>query len=218
MTRVALVVGVIAAAAATPLAAARGGQDALASGSTFVVRGVVVQYIPPSGSVVGSLSIRIRSVGAHGRMLMGELVTVAVEPGSGLTSVQLVPHRSQCTVKLRAASPASILKGAATVQTIVPITSPSNGSSSDSAPANGRPADAGAAGAAGVGAPPSNGGDGGNGKQSGGDASPASGDHGSGQATDHGSGQSGDHGAAQSSPPAPAPQSGGGAGSSNGHK
>lgn len=115
MARAALVVCLIAVAAA-PVGAAQG---ATAAGTKYVVRGVVVQYIPPAGSVVGSLSIRVLSAGAHGRALLGELVTVPVARGKALNANRLVPQRSRCTVTLSARSPASILKGAAVVQTIV---------------------------------------------------------------------------------------------------
>lgn len=90
----------------------------MTSGSTFVVRGVVVQYIPPAGSVVGSLSIRVESANAHGRPLLGELVTVPV--ARALRANQLVPQQSRCTVTLNARSSGSILKGAAVVKAIVP--------------------------------------------------------------------------------------------------
>jgi hypothetical protein len=200
MARAALVACVIALAA-TCLSAAHAGSQALPAGSTFVVRGPAVQYIPPTGSIVGSLSIRVRSVGMRGQALLGELVTVAVEPGQGLTTAQLVRQHALFTITLQAPSPQAILKGAATVRAIVPGFG-ANGPSGASAAATRGPS------------PASDGGGSGNGADSnaGGGASGASGDHGSGQSTtDHGgSGQPTDAGSGS--------HPGNGAGNSNGHK
>jgi hypothetical protein len=54
-------------------------------------------------------------VGARGRLLIGELVTVPIAPGRLQDFVQ----GSVCTLTLRAQSPGSILNGKSTVQEIV---------------------------------------------------------------------------------------------------
>jgi hypothetical protein len=184
MTRAALVAGVLAVAASLPSA----GLAAPAAGSTFVVRGIVVQYIPPSGSVVGSLSIRVVKAGARGRALLGELVTVAVEPGDSSKTGQLLRSNAFCTVTLNASSPASILNGAADVRSIV-------AGPPAALPANADPTDGTAPGTS----------------DSAGNA--ATGDRGSSQAGDHR--QNGDHGTGQGNG---ASQGRNGGGGSHGHK
>lgn len=216
MTRAVLVAGLLAAAALPP-AAALGAPAGTAASTTFVVRGVVVQYIPPSGSVVGSLSIRVVKVGAHGRALLGELITVAVERSDAPKKGQL-KQKSVYTLTLKAASPASILKGAADVRSIVPggptAPVPASGSAPGNPPANpDAPGKSDSAGAS-------------TGSNTGGDSS----DHGSSQSTDHGSGQgdgdhgsgegSGDHSSGQGNDSGAGSQGrgGGGGGGSSGHK
>jgi len=219
MARAALVACVLAAAAAVPqsAAAARPGQTALPP--TFVLRGFVVQYIPPSGSVVGSLSIRVTSTGDRARALLGELVTVAVDAAMGSKATQLLASRSLLTVTLRAASPGSILKGAGAVRTIVAggpaQVTPGDGSTSAAGgPNNSRGA-----------APSGNSGNGNAKSQSQSNDGGNSGDHGSGQSSDGGPGGEG-HGSGQSQSSDGGPGGGGhgsgavqsGSGSSNGHK
>jgi uncharacterized membrane protein YgcG len=116
-TRAALVACTVAGgiAAAGPVAG-----FAARPAPTYVLRGVVVQYIPPAGSTVGSLSVRVTRVRGAGRRLAGELVTVAIVSGGNLQSKrQTLPAGSVCTLVLSAPSPASILKGAGALRNIV---------------------------------------------------------------------------------------------------
>lgn len=203
MARAALVVCAIASAAALPVAAAHGATDGVTSGSSFVVRGVVVQYIPPSGSVVGSLSIRVLATSARGQALLGELVTVPVARGKASSASGLLPQKSQCTVTLSARSTGAILKGTAVVKAIVP---------------GGPAADGGSGQPGNIGTPPKVDPDttaAGNGAAGGGSAGHGqSGDHDSGNGnggSGHGNGGSG-HADDSGS------QAHGGAGKSNGHK
>lgn len=233
MTRAALVASVLAVAAGTPLSAVAGRQGQTPPRSTFVVRGVVVQYIPPSGSVVGSMSVRVVSTGKRGRALLGELVTVTVVAGKGLSAGEPPLPRSLWTITLRAPSPQSVLKGTAAVQKIV-AGAPGKGSGSGTPPANGSSRDSGSPnnsdsggatsptndpGNSGSDPQPSSGnasgssghgsdGNGSNGNGSNGNGNAPS-DHASGQSSDGGSGSAA-HGSGQSS--------GSGAGNANGHK
>jgi hypothetical protein len=198
MTRAALVAGVIAAAASLPLSAALGAPQETTARSTFVVRGVVVQYIPPAGSIVGSLSIRVVNVGVRGRALLGELITVAVEPGDASKPLR---KKSLYTLTLSAASPASVLKGAADVRAIVPsapappaATGPTAGTTLPGNPDAPAKSDSPA-----------------------GDDGGGSGNRGASQSSDHGAGQGGDHGSGQGSDHGSGSQGHGGGGS-NGHK
>jgi uncharacterized membrane protein YgcG len=168
MARAALVACTLAAAASLPLPAALAAPTA---GSTFVVRGVVVQYIPPSGSVVGSLSIRVVKTDARGRALLGELVTVAVEQGDAPKTGQPL-RKSLLTLTLEAPSPASILEGGASVRSIAP--SPQAPQAPVTTPPAANPP-----------ATPGKGDSDGGSSQSG--ERGQSGDHGSGQASDPGS-------------------------------
>ena len=172
MARAALVSCTLAVAASLPTSAALAAPTA---SSTFVVRGVVVQYIPPSGSVVGSLSIRVVKANARGRALLGELVTVAVEQSDALKTGQL-PGESLLTLTLKAASPASILKGAADLRSIAP------GVAAPQAPPAGSPA---------APAEYSDGSDDGGHDSSQSTDHGQGGDHGSGKASDPGSGAQG---------------------------
>lgn len=222
MTRAALVASVVAAAATASLPAAAAGPGQ--TRSTFVVRGVVVQYIPPSGSVVGSLSVRVVSTGDRGRALLGELVTVGVVHGKGLNVAKLPLRRSLWTITIRAASAQSILNGGAALQSIV-TSNPGRGSSGGPASTSGPPQGSGGnSGGSGATSPAGHAGEGGPEQQSGGvgdgngsgggpggDGSQGNGasDHGSGQPSDGGSGGAA-HGSGQASVS--------GAGSSSGHK
>lgn len=220
MTRAALVASVVAVAATIPLSAAAGGPGRATPRSTFVVRGIVVQYIAPSASVVGSLTVRVVSTGERGRALLGELVTVGVDHGKRLNTAKLSLPRSIWTITLRAVSSQSILKGTAAVQRIA-ANSPGKGSLGSPAPKNGISHDSGSGGAtsatnnpAGSGTKPqSDGGDanGSSGQGRGSDSSGGNGpsDNRSGQPSDDGSG-----GTANGS----GPPSGSGAGSGGGHK
>jgi hypothetical protein len=214
MARAALVACAIVAAVATPLAAARAASDTR-TGATFVVRGVVVQYIPPSGSIVGSLSIRVLSIRGPGHSLLGELVTVPVEPGSGLKADELLARRSVCTITLNARSAGSILKGAAAVRTIAPAGAASEGQKGGSASGAGQPGNGDTAGKSDS-AGQSQGSDTAGASVDHGSAQPS--DHGSGQSSDHGSAQGGDHGSAQAADPGSASDGRAAGGSSNGHK
>ena len=208
MTRAVLVAGVIATTASLPVSAALGAPK----GSTFVVRGVVVQYIPPSGSIVGSLSVRVVKVGSGGRALLGELVTVAVERRDAPKTGQPLQPKSIYTLTLHAPSPASILKGAADVRSIVPSAPPAQ------APAPG--ATAGTTQPTNPDAPAKN--------DATGSTTGGSTDHGStpspspSQSTDSGSGKSGDHGSGKGNDQGNGDNHGSGSpgksGSSNGHK
>src|SRR4051794_24332555 len=126
-TRATLVAGAIVAAIATgPVAVAdnaRGGAT-----TTFVLRGVAVQYIPPAGHMVGSLSLRVTRAGKGAARLTGELVTIAVEPGDAATRRKLkgITGGSGLRLELRARSAASVLKGGARLQTVVAAAPPSS--------------------------------------------------------------------------------------------
>jgi|GEM_PF-7112822 len=213
MARAALVTCAIAAAAAMPLSAARGAVGRPSPASTFVLRGVVVQYIPPSDSIVGSLSIRVLKVGARGHALLGELVTVPVAPASALKATQLLPQKSLCTVRLTARSPGSILKGASVVRTIVSSGPGPQAQTVTSAPA-GQPANPGSTGTADSPTASTGGDTAGSGDQGAAQAT----DHGSGQGNGNGSGQGGDHGSGQENDADPGSHGRAGDGSSNGHK
>lgn len=183
-----------------PLSATAQGPGQTAIPPPLVLRGFVVQYIPPSGSVVGSLSIRVTSTGGGGRALMGELVTVAVDARMGSNARQLFAPHSLLTLTLRAGSPGSILKGAGALRTVV-ASAPPQDPGTGSPPARVRPDSS---------TGPAQSGDGGNGGAASQPQSVGkdSGDHGSVQTHDGGSGDGG-HGSGQG-------QSG--SGSSNGHK
>jgi hypothetical protein len=176
---------------------------------TYVLRGLVVQYIHPSGSLVGSLSIRVTSTGNRGGALLGELVTVAVDAGMGLKASHLLAPQSLVTLTLRAASPGSILKGAGTVRTIV------MGGQAQGTFGGGSTSAAGRANSSGGAAPSDNGGNSSANSQSGSGDGGDSGDHGAGQ-SNHGAGQSSDGGSGGGGHGSGQGQSG--SGSSNGHK
>jgi hypothetical protein len=197
MTRAALVACLLAAAASVTSSAALGAP----AGSTYVVRGIVVQYIPPAGSVVGSLSIRVVKVNARGRALLGELVTVAVQRGDAPKKPQQLRPSSVFTLTLNAPSPASILKGAADVRSIAPAAPPA--AAAGATPAH-VPANPDASGQS----------DSDSGSTGGNPAGGSSDDHGSSQSNDHGSAQGSDHGKGQGNS---ASQGRSGGGNANGH-
>ena len=177
-TRAALVAGAAAISIAVGPPLATAGTAPRGPHTPYLLRGTVVQYIAPAGSMVGSLSIRVsRAGGAGAKRLTGELVTVAIQPGDTSTSSQLfgVAAGSACQLALNAQSSASILKGGGALRNLVaqPAVTPP-------APAP-EPVDA---------APADKGGDG-NGSQAGAqpDNAQPSGDHSDGGS--HGSGSGG---------------------------
>ena len=100
---------------------------------TFVLRGTVVQYIAPSGSTVGSLSLRVRQGSSGARRLVGELVTVAVEPGDpSIALLTGLAQGSERTLVVQASSATSVLKGGGA---LIGVTAPNPAP----APANARP-------------------------------------------------------------------------------
>lgn len=98
--------------------------------TTYLLRGTVVQYIAPAGSMIGSLSVRVtRAGGAGAKRLNGELVTVAIQSGDASTASQLLGLTlgSSCKLTLKAQSPASILKGGGALRNLVaarPVSAP----------------------------------------------------------------------------------------------
>jgi hypothetical protein len=144
-TRVALVAGAAAVSIAVGLPLASAGPAPRGPQSTYLLRGTVVQYIAPAGSMVGSLSIRVtRAGGAGAKRLTGELVTVAIQPGDASIASQLVgvTAGSSFELALKAQSSASILKGGGALRTLVAqptVTPPAPGPAP--APVDAAPAD-----------------------------------------------------------------------------
>jgi len=121
-TRAALVAGAAAISIAVGPPLATAGTAPRGPHTPYLLRGTVVQYIAPAGSMVGSLSIRVsRAGGAGAKRLTGELVTVAIQPGDTSTSSQLfgVAAGSACQLALNAQSSASILKGGGALRNLV---------------------------------------------------------------------------------------------------
>src|SRR2546423_679400 len=132
-TSAALVACVAAASVAVALLPGAAAAARPAPPMTFVLRGTVVQYIAPSGSTVGSLSLRVRQGSSGARRLVGELVTVAVEPGDpSIALLTGLAQGSERTLVVQASSAASVLKGGGA---LIGVTAPNPAP----APANARP-------------------------------------------------------------------------------
>jgi hypothetical protein len=94
--------GIALLASTAGVANAAGGSPAPAGAKVYVVKGVIAQFIPPAGTSVGSISVRVGHSSRNQRALRGMLLTFGIDDGTHV--VGSIRADATCSVRVRAAT------------------------------------------------------------------------------------------------------------------